>query len=74
MSVDLVDDTSVDEPNPLLIVRVMEEEPIGPAAPAATPDDTEIRILTALTADAAVAPLHGPLRPWASAQTVSLTS
>ncbi|MET7714898.1 LuxR C-terminal-related transcriptional regulator [Streptomyces sp. NPDC005407] len=54
MSVDLVDDTSVDEPNLLVIVRVVEEGPIGPAACADTLDDAEVRIL-ALTADGATA-------------------
>ncbi|MER6081362.1 PAS domain-containing protein [Streptomyces sp. NPDC001833] len=51
VSVDLVDDTSIDEPNLLVIVHVVEEEPIGPSA---TVDDTEARIL-ALTAGGATA-------------------
>ncbi|WP_427919199.1 PAS domain-containing protein [Streptomyces sp. cg40] len=54
VSVDLVDDTSTDEPNLLVIVRVAEEEPRSPATAAATLDDTEARIL-ALTAGGATA-------------------
>ncbi|MGW1024223.1 helix-turn-helix transcriptional regulator [Streptomyces sp. NPDC002577] len=54
VSVDLVDDTSTDEPNLLVIVRVVEELPIGPAIPADAVADTEVRIL-ALTAHGATA-------------------
>ncbi|MGW0581534.1 PAS domain-containing protein, partial [Streptomyces sp. NPDC002920] len=54
VSVDLVDHTSTAEPNLLVIVRVVEEEPIKPATAATTLDDTEARIL-ALTAGGATA-------------------
>ncbi|MER6224942.1 PAS domain S-box protein [Streptomyces sp. 900105755] len=54
VSVELVDDTSADEPNLLVIVRLAEEEPPGPAMPGDTLDDTGVRIL-ALTAKGATA-------------------
>lgn len=49
VTVDLVDDMSTDKPNLLVIVRVKEE---GPTGPATTVGDTEARIL-ALTAGGA---------------------
>lgn len=54
VSVDLVDDISADEPNLLVIVHALEEEPVQPAAGAAALGDTEVQIL-ALTARGATA-------------------